>query len=174
MVLVVRVLARQQDAGVEQPQVQCSGLFALTNSATPPPWLVTGPSMASISAIRSARRALFRRKVSSASSRRYPLRVVPRRPASMSTARSRSSGSDTITLAMSSVYPVLPVGINEPAADHCTVAGQAIPRVLTWPRWTCSPAHGMVTQGPASVRMRFLIVSPKAHPKAHLRLSAME
>lgn len=41
-----------------------------------------------------------------------------------------------------------------------TVAGQAIPRVLTWPRWTCSLAHGMVTQGPASVRMRFLWCPP--------------
>lgn len=114
MVLVRRIIARQQ-AGVEQPQVHCSGLFALTSSTTPPPWLVIGPPMASISAIRSARRALLRRKLSSASSRRYPLRVVPRRSASMSTAQSRSSGSDTITLAISSVYPVLPAGTDEPA-----------------------------------------------------------
>ena len=119
MVLVLRVLARQQDASVEQPSVQCSGLYSLTSSATPPPWLLIGPSMPSISAIRSARTALLRHKASSASSRRYALRVVQRRSASMSTARSRLSGSDTTTLTMSSVCPVLPVGIDEPATDPC-------------------------------------------------------
>ena len=37
MVLVVRIFARQQNTGVEEPQVQGSGLLALTSAATSPP-----------------------------------------------------------------------------------------------------------------------------------------
>ncbi len=81
MIGVIRILARQQYAGIDEPEVQRGGgRGALTKAATPPPWPARDPSMSSISDIRRARLMVRRRSVSSASSRKNPLRVVPRRP----------------------------------------------------------------------------------------------
>jgi hypothetical protein len=160
--VVVEVLACRQDAGVEKPEAQRSGRVALTNSAPPPPWPTSGPSILWISPIRLARQTLRRRKVSSASSRNTPLRVVPRRPASTSTARSRSSGRDTITLAAPTVCPVMPVGTKDVRpAERGSAATSA-----KSPRCRAAPLVRRSHEGDdrsSQHRTPVLVVSPKVH-----------
>src|ERR1035437_2485126 len=104
---------------------------------------------------------LRRRKVSSAGSRKYALRVVPRRPASTSTARSRSSGRDTITFAMPGVCPVLPLRIEWRTIDRKLVGGLAY-EGATRDGAYWSVAHGSAMTGPARIGLRFVVCDPRS------------
>jgi hypothetical protein len=105
VVVVLGIKGGEQDARVEEQRLHGPGRVAFTCSAARPPWGDASPSNDRIAAARPSRRL---RSAASAKSLITALRVVPPRRASASTSARRSSGRETMTFAMSKVYPGIP------------------------------------------------------------------